>query len=100
MQTEFKFVKKISKSDMIRTRNTWNYWIFSIPARDQSEQMNELVSAIMNSDSEPKTIVERLNYHFLKMNIYMMFSRACFVIDMHAVRFFMHSIKVNLVVCS
>ena len=100
MQTEFKFVKKISKSDMIRTRNTWNYWIFSIPARDQSEQMNELVSAIMNSDSEPKTIVERLNYHFLKINIYMMFSRACFVIDMHAVRFFMHSIKVNLVVCS
>ena len=99
MQMEFKFVKNISKSDMIRTRNSWNYWICSIPAREQAEQINDLVSAIMNCNSEPKKIVERLNNHFLTMNIYMIFSRACFVIIMHTVRFLINQTKSNAVVC-
>ena len=96
MQTELKFVENISESDMIRTRSSWNSWICSIRAREQSEEMNTLVSAIMNSNSEPKQIVERLNHHFFTMNIFMIFSRVCFVIDMHAVKFFIYTNFVQL----
>ena len=96
MQTELKFVENISESDMIRTRSSWNSWICSIRAREQSEEMNTLVSAIMDSNSEPKQIVERLNHHFFTMNIFMMFSRVCFVIDMHAVKFFIYTNFVQL----
>ena len=75
LQTDFKFVKRTSKSDMIWTRYLWDYWIRSIPIRLQSEQINELVSSIMNFEMGPKNAVKQLNRVFFILNTYSLLSR-------------------------
>ena len=72
---------------MVWTRFLWDYWINSLPAREQSEQINEIVSAIMNSHLGPEKAVQRLNDHFLKINTFFLFSRTSLFVSMHAVEF-------------
>ena len=74
-QTEFKLVKQHSASNMIFTHYLWDYWMRMIPARMQSKQINELVTAILAADMQPKRAVSILNYHFQQMNILFCLSR-------------------------
>ena len=85
MQTDFQIVKRTNESNMVWTRFLWDYWISSLPAREQSQQINEIVSAIMNSHLGPEKAVKRLNDHFLNINTFFMFSRASLFVSMHAV---------------
>ena len=78
-------MKRTNESNMVWTRFLWDYWISSLPAREQSEQLNEIVSAIMNSHLGPEKAVERLNDHFWMINAFFVFSRASLFVLMHAV---------------
>ena len=69
-QTDFELVTEKHQSDLVSTRYLWNHWITSIPARAQSEQINELVSVIMNTCMTPQRAVKYLNDHFITLNSY------------------------------
>ena len=85
MQTDFQIVRRTNESNMVWTQFLWDYWISSLPAREQSVQINEIVSAIMNSHLGPEKAVERLNGHFSTINFFFWFSRASLFVSMHAV---------------
>ena len=75
MQTEFELVKEISDSNMINTQYLWDYWMQIIPTHSQSEQINELVSVIMNADMQPNRAVTLLNCEFVMMGTLFFASR-------------------------
>ena len=87
MQMDFKIVKHSYESDIAYTCYVWDYWISCIPARAQLEQINEIVSAVLNSTLGPKKTVKRLNRHFQTMSWFSMFSRASLFVSIHAVKF-------------
>ena len=85
MQMDFKIVKHSYESDIAYTCYDWDYWISCIPARAQLEQINELVSAVLNSTLGPQEAVKRLNRHFQTMSWFSLFSRASLFVSIHAV---------------
>ena len=68
-------VKQHSDSNMIYTYYVWDYWMRMIPAHMQSKQINELVTAILAADTQPKRAVLTLNDCFWWMNIFFWLSR-------------------------
>lgn len=88
MQTEFKFVEKMSESDMIWPRYLWDTWMNSIPERAKSQKINKLASALMDPDIEPATAVKKLNWQFWNINFLFFFTRLSMLTYIYAVMIF------------